>query len=181
VVGSAAWVIKTLVSDRLARQAEAFKIQVKADADTEIERVKAFLTRASRVHERQLDILQKLYSHFYDVQGLFQRMTASLRVAGEISPQEYESKVATEMESARDELSKGRLFIPSALAQQCDAFFNAVFQGRLDFSLAHNQMLDAVQRNKFWTSAATVANQEIPKIVQQIDEAARFLIHGERS
>jgi hypothetical protein len=178
VVGAVAWVIKTGVSHRLARQAEEFKIQVKADADTEIERVKAVLTRASRVHERQLDILQNLYSHFYEAQGLFIRMTASGRIAGEISPEEYEAKVVTEMEAARTELSKGRLFIPAALAQQCDSLFNAVFQGRLDFSLAHNPMLDPVQQTKFWNSAATVAHQEVPKILQQIDEAARAVIHG---
>jgi hypothetical protein len=38
VVGAVAWVIKTVVSNRLARQAEQFRIQVKADADAEIER-----------------------------------------------------------------------------------------------------------------------------------------------
>ena len=151
---------------------------MKADADTEIERLRAFFSRTPRVHERQLDILQRLYSHFYDAQGLFQRMTASLRVAGEISPEEYESKVAAEMEAARVELSQGKLFIPAALAQHCDSFFNAVFQGRLDFSLAHNSMLDPTQRSKFWTSAATVAHQEVPKILQQIDEAARAVMHG---
>ena len=81
VVGAAAWIIKTLISDRLARESEKFKIQVKADVDREIERLKAFLTRAARVHERQLEILQKLYRHLYETQGLFQRMTSSEKSA----------------------------------------------------------------------------------------------------
>lgn len=55
LLAAAAWLIKTLVSNRLALEAEKFKIEVKASADTEIERVKAFLTRAARVHERQVD------------------------------------------------------------------------------------------------------------------------------
>jgi hypothetical protein len=63
-LAAAAWLIKTLVANRLALDAEKFKIEVKASADTEIERVKAFLTRAARVHERQLETLTKLYRIF---------------------------------------------------------------------------------------------------------------------
>jgi hypothetical protein len=59
MLAAVAWLIKTLVSNRLALDTEKFKIEMKASADTEIERVKAFLVRASRVHERQLDILGK--------------------------------------------------------------------------------------------------------------------------
>ena len=179
LLAAAAWLIKTALSNRLALDAEKFRIEIKASADTEIERVKAFLTKASRVHERQLDILQSLYSHFYDAQGSFQRMTAAARIAGEISRGEYEGRVTAEMEAARAELSKGRLFIPTALARECDSFFNAVLQGRLDFSLAHNPMLDSVQQKAFWASAATVAHKEVPRILERIDEAARAVIHGE--
>jgi len=50
LLGAAAWLIQKLVSDRLARDAEAFKIQLQASADLEIERTKAFFVRASRVH-----------------------------------------------------------------------------------------------------------------------------------
>ena len=89
--------------------------------------------------------------------------------------------VVKAMDSARDELVQGRLLIPPALVQQCDTFFKAVFEGRLDFSLANNPMVDPAQQAKYWNSAATVAHEELPKILQQIDEAARLLIHGERS
>ena len=181
LLAAAAWLIKTLVSNRLALEAEKFKIEIKASADIEIERLKAFLIRASRVHERQLDILQKLYAYLSEARWLFQRMTSAGRVTGEISPQEYAPLVTKAMESARDELVQGRLFIPPDLAQQCDGFFNAVFEGRLNFSLAHHPMVDPVQKAEFWKSAATVAHQEVPKILQQIEEAARAVIHGEQS
>lgn len=187
-----AWLIKSVIADRLKansdveiervknallKEAEAFKIQVKADADVEIERVKAFFIRASRVHERQLDILQNLYSHFYVAQAFFQRMIQGMWV-GPGSQEECAGKVDTEMKSAHDELLKGRLFIPPELAQQCDSFFNAVYKGRLDFSSAHTPMLDAAEQTKLWNSVATVANEELPKILRQLDEAARMLIHG---
>jgi hypothetical protein len=180
VVGAAAWIIRTLVSDRLARESEKFKIQVKADVDKEIERLKAFLTRVSRVHERQLDILQKLYCHLSETQGLFQRMTSSGRMSGEISPEEYAPLVTKAVESARDDVLQGRLFVPPALARQCDAFFSAVFEGRQDFALAHLPAIDPIRRAEFWKSAATVAHQEVPKILREIEEAARAVIHGEQ-
>jgi hypothetical protein len=84
LLAAAAWLIQKLVSNRLTMEAEKFKIEIRANADTEIERVKSFLTRASRVHERQLDIFGKLYRHLYDAQGLFQNMTKTGRVAGEM-------------------------------------------------------------------------------------------------
>src|SRR6476619_3863663 len=75
----AGWLIKTLILNRLALDAEKFKVEVKATADTEIERLKAFLTRAARVHERQIDTLTKLYRHFFEAQAYLQRMAATGR------------------------------------------------------------------------------------------------------
>ena len=134
LIASIAWLTKGVVSNRFARDAEKFKIEIKANADTEIERVKAFLIRASRVHERQLDILANLYRHLYEAQGLFQRMTSAARSVGEITREQYELLLGKAMEAAQDELVRGRLFIPQELAHQCVSFFNVVFKGQLNFS-----------------------------------------------
>ena len=179
LLAAVAWLIKTLVSNRLALDTEKFKIEMKASADTQIERVKAFLVRASRVHERQLDILGKLFRDLSDAQSLFQNMTRTGRMAGEITPEEYYPKVMEAMKAAYEEFLNGRLFIPSALVQQCEGFFSAVFEGQQDFSLAHIPQLDPAKRAEFWTSAATVAHQRVPKILAEIEEAARAAIHGE--
>lgn len=139
------------------------------------------LVKQPRVHERQLDILQKLYRCLYDAQDLFKRMTASGRMANEITPEEYDPRVAKAMEAAREEFLNGRLFIPPALVQQCEGFFNAVFEGRLDFAMAHLPGIDPVKRAESWRAAAAVAHQQVPKILQQIEEAARAVIHGEQA
>jgi hypothetical protein len=181
MLAAVAWLIKTLVSNRLALDAEKFKIEMKASADTEIERVKAFLVRASRVHERQLDILAKLFRYLSDAQSLFQNMTRTGRMAGEITPEEYAPKVSEAMKAAYEEFLNGRLFIPSSLVQECDAFFSAVFEGQRDFSLANLPQIDPTKRAEFWTSAAKVAHQQVPKILTEIEGAARAVIHGEPS
>ena len=146
----------------------------------ELEIQKAFLTRASNVHAHTVDALAKLYRHLYEAQELLKRMTSNGRMEGEISPQEYAPLVTKAMESASMELLEGRLFIPSALVQQCDAFFEAVFEGRQNFALAHHPMIDPGKQAEFWAKAATVAYAKVPKIVRQIEEAARVVIHGER-
>jgi hypothetical protein len=179
ILAAVAWLVKTLISSRMALDSEKFKIEMKATADAEIERVKASLARASRVHERQLDLLQNLYRHFFEAQGLFQRMTSAGRFRDEISPKAYDPLVTKSMESAFNVLAQGRLLIPSALAQQCDSFFNTVLNGRIDFSIAHDPMMDPVKRAELWKAAAIVAHQQVPRILQQIEEAARAVIHGE--
>jgi hypothetical protein len=148
----------------------------KFDRDLEIH--KAFLTRAANVHGRMVNTLAALYRHFWDAQACFQGMTAAARFTGEPSRQEYEAKFANSMEAARDTLMQGRLFIPQRLAEQCDSFFKAVFGGRLDYSFAQNPMIDGDQKTELWEAAKRSANQELPKILQGIEEAARAVIHG---
>jgi len=165
----------------LARDAKLFELQLKTNADFEIERLKASFVRASRVHERQLDILSTLNRHFLEAQWCFQGMTARARFIGEVSREEYERKVIEAMEAARNALLQGRLFIPKDLVDRCETVFRVAFEGRLDFSLAHDPMIiDPAKRAELWQAAATAANQEMPKILQEIDSAARSVMHGEQ-
>ncbi len=157
--------------DKLVEQVSAVTVATK--------QIEARIDRASRVHERQLDILQRLYRHLHDAQDFLMRMTAVGRMANEITPEEYAPLVAKAMDAAREELLNGRLFIPLALVQQCEGFFDAVFEGRRDFALAHLLAVDPAKRAEFWSAAAKVAHQQVPKILQQIDDAARAVIHGE--
>ncbi len=175
-----AWLLKTLLTNRLALDVEKFKIQMKADADAEIERVKAFLIRASRVHERQIEPLTRLYRHFLEAQGYLQRMAATGRFSGEVSVEEYGRLCATAIASAHDELLQSRLLIPPDLARQCDAFFRTLFEGQSNLAYAqHPMVVNALQRAEFWDRAKNTAYNDIPKLLEQIEKAARTVIHGE--
>jgi hypothetical protein len=169
------------LSHRFALEAEKFKVEVKASADTEIERVKAFLVRASHVHERQVDTLTKLYRHLWEAQVYLQRMASTSRMEGEVSEDEYRRRWADAIASARDTLSEGRLLIPPELNHHCDRFFNSLFQGQLNLAVAeHPMVVNGLQRAGFRDSAQQIAVQEVPSILDQIDKAARTVIHGER-
>ena len=149
-----------------------------ANKDTEIERLKASLTRGSRIHERQLDILQKLYRHLDDAQGLLQRMTSGGRMGNELSPEEYAPKVDEAIRAAWDEFSNGRLFLPTPLIQECETFFATVFEGKRNFAFANLPALNPIQRAEFWKTAGEVAYKQVPEILKRIDEASRAVIYG---
>jgi hypothetical protein len=189
----AGWLIKTAISSRLALDvekfksrlvldAEKFKIETKAHADVEIERIKAHLTRASRVHERQIDVLSKLHKNFRDALSVFQRMTASGVILGPLkTPSENRELIAKAMLSAYDEFSNSRLLLTPHLAQQCDAFFRKMYEGQVDMDLFYNPMLtkSGDQQVKFWDDAQASAYNEIPKLLNEIEMSARNIIHDE--
>ena len=174
------WLIKALISNRFVRDAERFKIELKLRADTEIERVRALLTRASRVHEQQVDTLRKLFHYFSEAQGYMQRMAAAGRVKGELSVEQYSKLCVKAIKSAHDTFLKGRLLIPFAIVEQCDQFFTSVFAGQRDAAVARDPMVvDALQRAAFWDKAKNAAYDKLPNILQSIEKAARSVIHGE--
>jgi hypothetical protein len=107
-------------------------------------------------------------------------MARSGRIEGEVSVDEYRRLWADAIAASRDTLSEGRLLIPLELTHQCDRFFNSLFQGQRDLTLAgHPIVVDALQRAEFRDKAQTIAAQEVPSILDQIEKAARFVIHGE--
>jgi hypothetical protein len=69
-LAAAAWLVKTLISNRLVRDADEFRTRLKADADAEIERLKNSLqmvalehqVRFSKLHERRLLIIEEVYA-----------------------------------------------------------------------------------------------------------------------
>lgn len=180
LLAAVAWLIKTLVSNRLLLDVEKFKIEVKASADLEIERMKAFLARASHVHERQVDTLTRLYRHFFEAQGYLQRMASTAQFEGEVSIDEYGQMCSDAIISARDTLSDGQLLIPPELAQNCDYFFNSLFEGQNHLAFAqHPMIVDGIQRAEFWDKAKKSAYEQVPGILNQIEKAARAVIHGD--
>jgi len=74
-LGAVAWLAKSLVSHRLAREAEEFRIKLKADADLAIERLKSSLQmvaaehqiRFTKLHEQRVEIISRLSRELVEV------------------------------------------------------------------------------------------------------------------
>jgi hypothetical protein len=146
--------------------------------DRELELQKAFLQRASRVHDRQVDALTRLYGFLFEAQAYLQLLSASVQFSGE-KPEEYPRLFTTALIAARQELTKGRLLLPASIVGQCDNFFNVVFQGTMHLGFANDPMVIAAgQRAEFWDRATKTAYQDIPHLLATIELHARVVIHG---
>lgn len=143
--------------------------------------IEARIDRSSRVHERQLVVLQKLYRHLADVQALSVRMTAAGRYEKELPPEGYASMVVKAIETARDDFLNGKLFMPPEVVEQCERFFGAAFDVQRQFAVANIPMIDPNQRAELSKTAATIAHQQLPLILKQIEKVARDVIHGKTS
>jgi hypothetical protein len=81
VLAAVAWLIKTLVDNRLALDAEKFKMEMKAKSDAEIERLRNALqmaalehqVRFSKLHEKRAEVVAKLYALLVELQYAGQR------------------------------------------------------------------------------------------------------------
>jgi len=177
LLGVAGWLAKSLITNRLTIDVERFKLQMKADADAEIERVKAFYVRELHVHERQLDGLLKLYSELYKAQSFFQRLTAGSRFEGEVSDAEYSRLLEKTIAAAQDGLLNCRLLIPPKLTEQCEEFFKALRLGQSELWLAQAVQV-GTQRAEVWDRARKIAYAQIPDLLRGIDEFARQVIRG---
>src|SRR5215469_2732514 len=77
-LGAAAYLIKTALNQRLLLDSEGFKAQLKASADTEIERLKVSLqmsaleheVRFSKLHEKRAEVIAELYGRLMEISRL---------------------------------------------------------------------------------------------------------------
>lgn len=195
VLAALAWLIKQVVTSRLVRETEEFKIRLKADADretealraqlrgaadTEIERTKAILHNASRVHERQLDVLTKIYKHLWEANESFQSLVSGNRMPNGPDEKEFHEWTLKALRGARTELLNSRLLVPQPLAEKCDEFLKKVLMGRFLYLQAHDSTIS--NNPEVWVTfsegAYKSAFETVPSILNDIENAARDIIHG---
>src|SRR5256885_1801347 len=91
----------------------------KYNFDRKLEVQRAYLSRASRIHEKQVDTLSKLHGYFTEIQAYLQLTQKSYVLTGE-NTDAYPERLVQTINLARDTLTFGRLLIPAAVATQCD-------------------------------------------------------------
>src|SRR5579864_9121807 len=128
----AAWLLRTALKEWLARDAEAFKTRLKADADIEIERLKNSLqilamehqVRFSKLHETQAEVIGDLYKKIVHVS--YHGKVLSVSGPQEISPTTHEEKQFVELlKELRDVLifaEQNRIYLPEAVCALLDAY-----------------------------------------------------------
>jgi hypothetical protein len=136
--------------------------------EKELDNQRAFLQRQTKVHELQIQTLTKLYSILHSLHRPLREFA------------KYEDFYQA-VDTARAELTAHRLLIPRALADKMDNLFEQFSRARSNYNLSFNdQSFTHEKRSELWARFYAATFEEIPGLLNHIEEDARKLIHGEK-
>jgi hypothetical protein len=185
VLGAAAWLAKTLLSDRLTRQAESFKIQLKADADTANERLKNSLqmmalehqVRFSKLHEKRAEVIGELYARLIEVEKGYGRFVL---VDGYERDAEKQGEARHKTDDAMYEMSlfieKHRIYFPAGV---WDNAIHVGVYGEVGGTYATPET--ARERREAFRKATEALQKEIPAARTALEDEFRKLLGVEDS
>ncbi len=186
LLAAVGYLIKTLVSNRFERDAEAFKADLKRNADIEIEKLKNALqmaaiehqVRFSKLHEQRAEIIGKLSQLIEEVHSA----VASF-VLG--NPRD-----AKKLDVARDRafallksVQVNSVLFPDDLCQQLDklahkfckiVMFIEVYWTRMDYPTPEMR----VKQDEIMRDAVSGLEGEVPKLKNKLIEDLRKLLAG---
>lgn len=132
VLVAAAWLIKALVTDRLARDAEKFRMDLKAKSDSEIERLKNALemaalehqVRFSKLHEKRAEVIAKLYAVLAELQYSGQKYV----FAGAYEPKRDDefSRTAKKVQEVFLFIEEHQIYLPDRVCTLLEEFVETV-------------------------------------------------------
>lgn len=138
------------------------------------------LQRQSKVHERQLDLLSRLYASLYLVQQYSMAITKSFSFEGE-DKKAYPDLLQESWESAQKIFVDSRLFLSEGLAEDIDGFFLKAWEGQVNFRMA--EKLNGLPHQvascaAYYTQATDTVHRDMPKILRGIELEFRRIIQG---
>ena len=194
VVGAAAWVIRTLVSDRLARDADKFKIQLKADADSTIERLKNSLqmaalehqVRFSNLHEKRAVVIAEVYQRLVEAERGGWRVVL---VEGQHNNTQKQEEAKRDNDERMYEISffieKNRIYLPERICASLKSFLDTmsihVIKVGVYGSIEYPTPDTLKERNKVLLEAYQAFEREIPAARRALEDEFRKILGGENS
>jgi hypothetical protein len=123
-LAAAAWLIKTLVSNRLMQEAEQFKIRLQADANVELEKLRASLQlvatehqiRFAKLHEQRALIIADLHTRLVHA-----RTAAARFIFGDVRNPEIAAETNAKMLDLFGFITLNKIYLPEetcALVEQ---------------------------------------------------------------
>jgi hypothetical protein len=139
---AATWLLRKVISEQLARDTEAFKARIKADADVEIEKLKNALQIAatehqvmfSKMHEQRAEVIDQVYEKLTEIQssaGIF-ALTSENNPQRELQRESYDA-VRKKLNEYFSFVERHRIFLPTEI---CDMLENHLHEIRVAVHLA---------------------------------------------
>jgi hypothetical protein len=185
LLAAVGYLIKTLVSSRLEKDAEAFKADLKRNSDMEIERLKNALqmtalehqVRFSKLHERRAEIIGKLsrliqevpivVSNLVDEAG--KSMTASVDAKSLEKAKDFTFEVSTCVQA-------NHVIFPEDLCKRLEEYARRLY--RMPLLLFGLNSEDKTYQNRVLTQMNNELYDEIPALQKKLIEDLRELLAG---
>jgi hypothetical protein len=131
---AAAWLIRTVLNNRLAHDAKVFEMQLKAGADSEIERLKHSLelfavehqVRFSNLHAKRAEVIAEIYTQMVDAEQYGQRFVYVEGYAGDSKRQEAYFETHKKLVEFYFFVEKRRIYLPEQICARLKTFADTV-------------------------------------------------------
>jgi hypothetical protein len=144
-LGAVGWLIKVLVSHRLTKEAEEFKIRLQSDANVEIEKLRASLQqtatehqiRFAKLHEKRAEVIAELHAQLIEAQSHVGRF-----IFRDARDKELGAEVNTKMWNLFRFIRLNRIYLPESVCELLHAFESALRKSLLDVDLFWTRIPD---------------------------------------
>ncbi len=188
LLAAAAWLMKAIVSNRLALDAEKFKAELKADADSEIERLRSTLqiaaaerqVRFTNLHEKRAEVLEEMNNRLVDLQQEGERFVFIDGFTEEPGQREAYLKTNEKLREFYLFVEKRRIYLPEHVCALLRAFMEAVRKTVIGVGvygpIEHptSQMLE--ERNRVLTAAFHAFEESIPAARTSLENEFRTML-----
>jgi hypothetical protein len=189
LVGAAAWLIKTVITERLARDAEEFKSRLKAEADTQIEKLKNSLqmaalehqVRFSKLHERRAEVIAEVYKRLGEIYAEGRLVVYTMSRSGKLPEyfEQYNAAYKNNWVLARF-IEDHRIFLPVRACDLLDKYVRTLNEAVIDtqvYGSVDNPTL-LQEKHEALRNALRTIEQDAPKIKQLLEQEFRALLGG---
>jgi hypothetical protein len=174
-------ILTSIASGIVSAVVSVIVVLLKQFYDRRIEEQKAKYGRASWVHQKQVEILVRIYSCLYEIQDYLRGATRAGRMENEASPEKYLNELGKKSSVAVTEFINGKLIIPKAVSNKCEAFFKLLIDAETNLAIGKEflRIRDGHGHAERWDEAVKIAHKEIPVLLGEIEDSARQIIHEE--
>ena len=191
-LGFAGWLVKSLVSHRLTKEAEEFRIRLQSDATVEIEKLRASLQEVStehqirfaKLHEQRAVVIADLYTRLVHA-----RTAAARFILQDVRNVEVAAETNKKMLDLFGFITLNRIYLPESACELVDQFESTlrkfvitvdVYWTRVNEYTSLTPELQR-QQNEVMIAACTFLESKSPAMLTELVRESRVLLGEQRT
>lgn len=179
---------KSLLEKIIIRDTKRFESELKAQADATVERLRNELqlktiehqVRFSRLHERSAETIAETYSLLQSYLQAVADYVKVFEMAGEKPKSERREAVNNALKNFREYFVKRRIFLPKETAKRIHNLDEKLFEAARHFAVkieGHETTASSAD----WMKAFSSVNEEIPPVLELLEDEFRSLLGQAKS